>query len=281
MSDIRSAAQPLGFGTLLTPAHLGTGAEATIRFAARLSRCLSCRLIGTGADQLELPYYGDGAGMVDAVLVENARAVLDEDLAKAQALFRKAADGVVLDWRSAVDAPASFVLTQSRAADLIVLARQGGGDPPLGRMGVAPGDVVLELGRPILLVPPDVEKLLARSVVIAWKDTRESRRAVQDALPFLVRADIVSVLSVGADPADDGAQDVCGYLAQYGIAARVVNRPKSGTTVAAEIADLVRLQGADLIVAGAYGHSRLREWIFGGVTRDLIETTPVCCLMSH
>lgn len=281
MSEIRSTAQPLGFGTLSTPVHLGAGAEATIRFAAQLARCLSCRLIGTGADQLELPYYGDSAGMVDAVLVENARAVLDEDLAKAQALFRKAADGVVLDWRCAVEPHSDFVLTQSRAADLIVLARQGSGDPPLGRMGVAPGDVVLELGRPILLVPPDVERLLARSVVIAWKDTRESRRAVQDALPFLVRADIVSVLSVGADPADDGAQDVCGYLAQYGIAARVVNRPKSGTTVAAEIAELVRLQNADLVVAGAYGHSRLREWIFGGVTRDLIETTPVCCLMSH
>jgi len=281
MSEVRSTAQPLGFGTLLTPVHLGAGADATVRFAARLARCLSCRLIGTGADQLELPYYGDGAGMVDAVLVENARAVMEEDLAKAQALFREAAEGVALDWRSAVDAPAGFVLTQSRAADLIVLARHGKDDPALGRMGVAPGDVVLELGRPILIVPPEVERLAARSVVIAWKDTRESRRAVQDALPFLVRADVVTVLSVGADPADDGAQDVCGYLAQYGIAARAVKRPKSGTAVAAEIADLVRLQNADLIVAGAYGHSRLREWIFGGVTRDLIETTPVCCLLSH
>jgi nucleotide-binding universal stress UspA family protein len=281
MSEVRSTAQPLGFGTLLTPVHLGAGADATVRFAARLARCLSCRLIGTGADQLELPYYGDGAGMVDAVLVENARAVMEEDLAKAQALFREAAEGVALDWRSAVDAPAGFVLTQSRAADLIMLARHGKDDPALGRMGVAPGDVVLELGRPILIVPPEVERLAARSVVIAWKDTRESRRAVQDALPFLVRADVVTVLSVGADPADDGAQDVCGYLAQYGIAARAVKRPKSGTAVAAEIADLVRLQNADLIVAGAYGHSRLREWIFGGVTRDLIETTPVCCLLSH
>ena len=280
MPNTRSTAQPLGFGAILTPVHLGPGAEATIRFAAKLARCLSCRLVGTGADQLDLPYFGDGTGVVDAVLVENARAVVQENLAKASALFHSAADGVALEWRDAIEQPISFTLSQSRAADLVVLARQGQGDPALGRMGVAPGDIVLELGRPILLVPPDVEALMARSVVIAWKDTRESRRAVQDALPFLVRAEMVSVLSVGADPAADGAQDVCGYLAQYGIAARTVARP-AGSAIVDEITDLVRQQGADLIVAGAYGHSRLREWIFGGVTRDLIESTPVCCLMSH
>lgn len=280
MPNARPTAQPLGFGAILTPVHLGPGAEATIRFAAKLARCLSCRLVGTGADQLDLPYFGDGTGVVDAVLVENARAVVQENLAKASALFHSAADGVALEWRDAIEQPISFTLLQSRAADLVVLARQGQGDPELGRMGVAPGDIVLELGRPILLVPPDVEALMARSVVIAWKDTRESRRAVQDALPFLVRAEMVSVLSVGADPAADGAQDVCGYLAQYGIAARTVARP-AGSAIVDEITDLVRQQGADLIVAGAYGHSRLREWIFGGVTRDLIESTPVCCLMSH
>lgn len=280
MPNARSTAQPLGFGAILTPVHLGSGAEATIRFAAKLARCLSCRLVGTGADQLDLPYFGDGTGVVDAVLVENARAVVQENLAKASALFHRAADGVALEWRDAVEQPISFTLSQSRAADLVVLARQGQGDPALGRMGVAPGDIVLELGRPILLVPPDVDALMARSVVIAWKDTRESRRAVQDALPFLVRAEMVSVLSVGADPDADGAQDVCGYLAQYGIAARTVARP-AGSDIVDEITDLVRQQGADLIVAGAYGHSRLREWIFGGVTRDLIESTPVCCLMSH
>lgn len=280
MPNARSTAQPLGFGAVLTPVHLGPGAEATIRFAAKLARCLSCRLVGTGADQLDLPYFGDGTGVVDAVLVENARAVVQENLAKASALFHRAADGVALEWRDAVEQPISFTLSQSRAADLVVLARQGQGDPALGRMGVAPGDIVLELGRPILLVPPAVDALMARSVVIAWKDTRESRRAVQDALPFLVRAEMVSVLSVGADPDADGAQDVCGYLAQYGIAARTVTRP-AGSDIVDEITDLVRQQGADLIVAGAYGHSRLREWIFGGVTRDLIESTPVCCLMSH
>jgi len=281
MPTARSAAQPLGFGALLTPVHLGTGAEATIRFAAGLARALSCRLIGIGADQIDLPYYGDGTGMVDAVLVENARGVVIEDLARAEALFRQAAQGVALDWRCAIEQPRAFALTQSRAADLVVMARQGPDDQPLGRMGVAPGDIVMELGRPILLVPPGVEILTAKSVIVAWKDTREARRAVQDALPFLIRAELVSVLAVGADPEDDGAQDVCGYLAQFGIAARAVLRPDSGEYIVDEITRQVAQQGADLIVAGAYGHSRLREWIFGGVTQDLIETTPVCCLMSH
>lgn len=269
------------FGGLLVPVHLGTGAEATIRFAARLARDQSCRLIGTGGDQIELPYFGDGAGIVDAVLVENARGVVLEDLAKAEALFRRVADGVDADWRCAIEQPRSLVLTQARAVDLIVLPRQGPDDEAVGRMGVAPGDVVMELGRPILVVPPGVDRLAAKSVVIAWKDTSEARRAVRDALPFLARAEMVSVLTIGADAADHAAPEVCAYLAQHGIAARAIERPDRGEYVVDEITEQVRQQNADLIVAGAYGHSRMREWIFGGVTQDLIETTPVCCLLSH
>ncbi|HEV7257408.1 MAG TPA: universal stress protein [Bosea sp. (in: a-proteobacteria)] len=281
MSSIRPSAETPRYGGVLVPVHLGAGAEATVRFAARLARELSCRLIGTGGDEVELPYFGDGTGIVDAVLVENARVVVQEDLAKAEALFRRVAAGADLVWRCAVEQPRSLVLTQARAADLVILARQGPDDEALGRMGVAPGDIVLELGRPVLVVPPGVETLAARSVVVAWKDTREARRAVRDALPFLARAELVSVFTVGADDGDHPAQEVCGYLAQHGIAARAVQRPDRGEYVVDEIAELVRQQSADLIVAGAYGHSRMREWIFGGVTQDLIETTPVCCLLSH
>jgi nucleotide-binding universal stress UspA family protein len=281
MPTDRAPAEIPRYGGLLVPVHLGAGAEATIRFAARLARELSCRLIGTGGDEIDLPYFGDGTGIVDAVLVENARGVVMEDLAKAEALFRRVADGADMDWRSAIEQARSFVLTQARAADLVVLARQGPDDEALGRMGVAPGYIVMELGRPVLVVPPEVETLAARSVVVAWKDTREARRAVRDALPFLARAEMVSVLTVGADAADKGASDVCSYLAQHGVAARPVQRPERGEYIVDEISELVRQQSADLIVAGAYGHSRMREWIFGGVTQDLIETTPVCCLLSH
>ncbi|PTM40289.1 universal stress protein [Bosea sp. 124] len=282
MPMTRSSTEAPRYAGLLTPVHLGAGAEATIRFAARLAQALPCRLIGIGADEIELPYYGDGTGMVDAVLLENARGVVQEDLAKAEALFRRVAEGApAVDWRCAIEQPRGFALTQCRAADLVVLARQGPDDEAVGRMGVAPGDLVMELGRPILVVPPGVETLAAKSAVIAWKDTCEARRAVHDALPFLVRAEAVSVLAVGEEAIENGAQDVCGYLAQHGIAARAVLRPDSAEYVVDEIMTQVRHQGADLIVAGAYGHSRMREWIFGGVTQDLLETTPICCLMSH
>ncbi len=270
------------YAGIIAPVHLGTGAERTLRLASSLAQRLSCRLIGVAAKDIELPYYGDGTGMVNALLVENARTVATEDLAKAEALFRRVVEGnAAVEWRSAIQEPRGFALMQARAADLMVLARQGPADESQGRMGIAPGDIVMDLGRPVLVVPPGVETLSAKSIVIAWKDTREARRALWDALPLLGRAEVVKLLAVGADAAEQGTQDVCDYLAQHGVAARAILRPDSVKYIVDEIIELAQDEGADLIVAGAYGHSRMHEWIFGGVTHDLLETTPVCCLMSH
>jgi nucleotide-binding universal stress UspA family protein len=149
-----------------------------------------------------------------------------------------------------------------------------------------PGALVLRAGRPVLAVPPGVNSLGGRRIVVAWKDSREARRAIQDALPFLRRADeviVVEVCETSDEVTDSQARlrDVAQYLKRHqikAVAERV--RPVEGAAVNS-LLRLAQDESADLIVAGAYGHSRLGEWIFGGVTQGLLARSPVCCLFSH
>jgi len=184
-----------------------------------------------------------------------------------------------IEWRSALESPGELLLREARAADLLVVGRRRSGDD------ADPGVVVLRAGRPVLLVPDTIAALPLRRVVVAWKDTRECRRAVRDALPLLQQAKEVLLVEVGENEPESQAKknlaDVAAYLVGHGVivAAEVWRRPRG--PAAAELLRVVEEEKADLIVAGGYGHSRLGEWIFGGVTRELLSASPVCCLLSH
>ena len=184
-----------------------------------------------------------------------------------------------VEWRSMLDSPGELLLREARAADLLVIGRRRTADDH------DPGAILLRAGRPILLVPDTAPPLELRRVVVAWTDTRECRRAVHDALPLLQEAKEVLLVEVGEH--EEHAQsketlaDVAGYLVRHRvIVADQVWCPSRGS-VAAELLQFVQGEKADLIVAGGYGHSRLGEWIFGGVTRELLAASPVCCMLSH
>ena len=130
-----------------------------------------------------------------------------------------------------------------------------------------------------------MSSLRAEHVLIGWKDAREARRAIQDALPFLHEATKVTVVEICESGEESTAQkqidDVVRYLTRHRINANsrvVLQQQGSGS---AELIKFAQEDGADLLVTGAYGHSRLGEWIFGGVTHDLLATSSICCLMSH
>jgi nucleotide-binding universal stress UspA family protein len=187
----------------------------------------------------------------------------------------------LVEWRSTVGWPTPFLIEQARAADLIVISRKDIEAHEDERFGIDRADVLADAGRPLLVTPPQLDSLSAERVVIAWKNTREARRAVRDSLPLLERASEVTVTAIGAGEDDAGIDDVRAYLARHGIRAVTDRRGEGEADVAGQIFGLARERGADLIVAGGYGRSRMREWIFGGVTHDLLERTPVCCLMAH
>jgi nucleotide-binding universal stress UspA family protein len=186
------------------------------------------------------------------------------------------------EWRGSFHLAREVIVREARAADLIVIGSHPAADDTYHAFD--PGSVLVAAGRPVLVAPDAVARLDAQRVLIAWKETREARRAVQSALPFLQAAEHVVLLAVAEDVLEADAQaqlgDIEAFLRRHRVAvgAKTVLRPHGSASE--QIKDAARSEKADLIVAGAYGHTRLGEWIFGGVTRDLLRTSKVCCLFS-
>jgi nucleotide-binding universal stress UspA family protein len=266
---------------IMVSLDLGAAAADRVQLAAGLAERFEATLTGVAAQQVTSMIPIENLDEAERLFeIEDRRA--NERLAEARALFeREAGERVRTAWRSALAEPLAYLTEQARAADLVVVGRHGLADGDPGLMGVPAGALLMEVGRPVLVAPPGIERLAAKRVVVAWKDTREARRAVQDALPFLTRADEVHVAVVGQRVGQEGSGDVAAYLSCHGVTVTTHLLRSPDISTADEILRFARREEADLVVMGAYGHTRLREWILGGATRDILQTTPVCCLMSH
>lgn len=276
--------RPNTYATLLVHAEPGTAASARVEAAACLARDLGAHLIGVGAETFEpAPTVDPFMTVAGGEWVSLVQEAIKKSLVEAEAAFRRDAAGADIEWRTVEDYPHKALSSLARVADLIVVSRAS----EAGRMRNAdPADVVMTAGRPVLMVPEGRSRhLRGERVVVAWKDTAECRRAVSDALPFLQRASDVIVLAVekpdAVEAATSALADVVANLKRHGVDARaqVATIPPEGVTC--EIEKVARLSGADLIVCGAYGHSRLREWVMGGVTDDLVHRPDCFVLMSH
>lgn len=269
----------MSYKSVMVAVDLGEPARARVRLAAHVADDFQARLIGIAAARPA--YEGAPVGPTPGggyCIASDQEAVLN-DLRLAHGTFTEAVGGRSrAEWRSTLDFPAAFLGAQSAAGDLLVVGRGDDGSP---LMSVDPGDALMRLGMPVLIVPPRVDHLEARRVAVAWKNTREARRALRDALPFLKRASGVVLIAIDDGSGADDARDVIGLLQLHDVYATVVHQDACGTSTAEALVEAASEQAADLIVAGGYGHGRLREWAFGGVTRDLLAGCPVCCLMSH
>jgi nucleotide-binding universal stress UspA family protein len=186
------------------------------------------------------------------------------------------------EWRSGLDFPTDLLAREARAADLVIIGNQQENQDPFRALD--PGSFVLKAGRPVLVVPKGIASFSPKHVAIAWKDAREARRAVLDALPFLQQAEtvmIVEILDSGSEPNARAIEDVGNYLARHGIKTIAERLRPADVTAANSLLRLIEDENINLMVAGAYGHSRLGEWAFGGVTRDLLQESPICCLFAH
>jgi nucleotide-binding universal stress UspA family protein len=260
---------------------LDNDCQARAKLATNLADRFKGRLIGIASVPVLAPLYFENAaeGVASIIEIEERRA--SKDIANAEAIFRNVVGTRNrVEWRHALKFPLDFILEQARAADLIVASRSRNGDSSIGPATTADaGDLVMSAGRPILFVPPGIDYLSAKRVIIGWKNTKEARRAVWDSLPFLKEAKEVIVVSV--ESKDDSARDVVAYLQCHAVDSSVISLSASTKSTADEIVRIAQQEGSDLLVCGAYGHARAREWIFGGVTQDLLDHSPICCLMTH
>ena len=178
--------------------------------------------------------------------------------------------------------PEGVRLTRAEEADLLVVGRRPESASSHPSRHIDPGDVLMRAGRPVLVVPPGLSHLDTAHVVVAWKDSREARRAVADALPLLKRATNVLVLEICDTTSDQenakgAGEDVADYLSRHGVAAASETRLLREGSVSAELLLAAEQRGAELVVAGGYAHSRYQEWVFGGLTRALLGHLNAAC----
>ena len=272
----------MSYASLMVHVDVDSDLSGRARLAADLADRFRARLIGVaGWAPMSLFLDEEETPEPTRPVLQDMQALLDQKGNEFRAAFGTPDRHV--EWRSALALPTDVVAREARAADLVVVGNGREIGSPFRVLD--PGALVLKAGRPVLVVPSGLTSLSAKRIAIAWKDVREARRAVQDALPFLEKAESVMIVEVSeagdGDRALHPVKDVAGYLSRHGIEV-VAERVRPAEVGAAD--SLLRLIGDEninLLVAGAYGHSRLGEWVFGGVTRELLAECPVCCLLSH
>ena len=273
----------MSYATLLVYVNADHVSKPLLSVAAGLADKFSAKVIGVSALAVIPPFVAEGVVIVDNA-TEADIALMEARLGEAGDKFRAGAGtGRQTEWRSFVAYPTETLVSEARCADLIVVEKNKA-SWDIHRTADN-GAAILGAGRPFLVVPAAVKSLTADHVLIGWKDTREARRAVQDALAFLHEAKRVTIVELcekdQMDTARHHIDDVVRYLTQHRIKAERRVEIQAHGSGADQIITLAEDEGADLLVTGAYGHSRLNEWVFGGMTRDLLTSSPICCLMSH
>ena len=270
--------------------HLDGGEEDEIRLAhAELIAALAGgHLTGVYTNMLpDIAFYADGAG--GPVFADLTQDLLDQGVKAGKRLqARFARLGVPNELRKIEDIPGlvpSLVATEARWADLFVAScpSPSASLRDWDRMIEA---VLFEGGHCLYLVPRGVKtRTEIRTVMIGWVDAKEAARAVAEALPLLKLATKTELVSVhepekGRLGGAEAMADIAAHLARHGIETTVTIVPPKDNVGAALLDEAHRIS-ADLIVCGAYGHSRFREWILGGATQDLIHNSDVPLLIAH
>lgn len=279
----------MSYATLLVHIEADPTSDPRLALAVDLANQFNAKLIGVGAEAYSYATYG-GYGLEYGVgeLIAAGMASVEADLKRAEEKFYSAAGAVRegWDWRAAARFPIAEIAAEARATDLVVTSHSGVRRASDYKVAL-PGALILHTGRPVLVATPDAARLNVASVVVAWKDTREARRALPDSLPFLQGAKTVHVIEI-CDREDlvpsstAHLTDVVNYLLRHDIKATSgVEVEEKDVTATDRLLEIAEQRKADLIVAGGYGHSRLQERVFGGFTRALLAQTAKAVLFSH
>jgi nucleotide-binding universal stress UspA family protein len=267
--------------------HVDESGRAGIRFDLALGLAsahqshlvaLNVRRLSPNPALVGVPLGGD----LDAILARAEAEAADQTRAMVES--RSVPVGVTLEWRDVVGDPVEALALHARYCDLAVIG-QSEPDDRGGR--ILPDNLILAVGRPVLVVPhcghfPQV----GRRVLLAWNASREATRAVHDALPILVKAAMVHVLAINPEHGRDGhgevpGADICLHLSRHGVNSVCEQISTDDLDVGEMLLNRSADEDCDLIVMGGYGRSRLREMVLGGATRHLLEHMTAPVLFSH
>ncbi|KQT70383.1 universal stress protein UspA [Methylobacterium sp. Leaf465] len=268
----------------LTEEGRGDEAETALAYGLSLAAATRAHLTVQSAARRLAVVAGGAWGFVnDLVATENRRL---RGLAQALAECT-VADAASVGVTCTAEAPylaytdlVARLTARARLADLTVLDAEAR-ELDLDRDLI--DGILFRSGRPLLVVPPGCETYAARRILVAWDGSARASRAANDALPFLRAAELVEVVSVVGEKdlsTSAAGAEFAPHLARHGVTVSAVDVPVVG-----DVAETLRVRageiGADMLVMGAYRHSRLQEWFLGGVTQSLLKRSPLPLYLSH
>jgi nucleotide-binding universal stress UspA family protein len=281
----------MGYKDLVVVLDSAADTPGRIALAAALAERFAAHLIGLyPIPNIEL---ATRAGYPDLALLEPVyREWRERALKQAEELrqaFEHAArlHGLSTEWRAVAEGGEADPALHARYSDLTILGQRDPDSDEMALIRPRPERVTLASGRPILVVPYAGHfEAVGKCVLIAWDASREAARAVADAMPLLARADAVTVLAVDPQPGPDGhgqvpGADIALHLARHDVKAQIERTVSAGVPIGELLLSRAADLGADLLVMGAYGHSRVRELLLGGATRSILASMTIPVLMSH
>lgn len=278
----------MSYKTLLVHLDTSNRVQARLEIALRLARRFEAHLTGIFATFVPDPReFRVMAG--SASWFENHRQLREEQRGAAERIFRAELlrAGVEGDWIAASQNAGESVVSHSRYADLVIVGQSDPDDPETYVSDSFPETVVLTAGRPVLVVPyVGRHETVGSRALVAWNGSREAARAVHDAMPFLARADQVTVVRINTPrspaPGREPGADIALTLARHGATVDVIDICNDIDETAGDaLLSLAADDSYDLVVMGAYGHARWKEQMVGGMTRTMFDSATLPVLMSH
>ncbi|QLF70252.1 universal stress protein [Peteryoungia desertarenae] len=278
------------YKTLLAILDTPKNAERIADFAFALSQQFKSHVIGAHTEPLAMVPIVAPMEIPDPASIQALQDMAHAETESCEKLFRSKGDreGISYEWRSFMSSAGfntSALIDSARAADLVI-APQAEGEM-LSGSGSDLESFLFESGRPVLLVPYIYKEVKPiKRVMIAWNGSREAARATFDALPFLIAADAVEVLSIDApDTATQSGSiagaEIAATLSRHGVNVTIHSDSSSSLRPETMIENRLADQSVDLLVMGAYGSPRWWEMLFGGVTKTLLHSMTALTLMSR
>lgn len=278
----------MGYKDILVHLDSSPACPMRIDIGVNLARNFNARLTGLYVVGLA-PMHQYAEADLGPELVEAHDRYMRDAAREAERMFheRTRMANVSAEWRQVEGSLPDLVMLHSRFADLVVAGQRNAERLDPGTAPELPEHLILDAGRPVLVVPHTGSfPTVGERVAIAWKTNRGGARAVNDALPFLKKAKAVCVITINPEggisgEGDDPAADVVAHLSRHGISAEARSPRAERGTLGKTLRDNINDFGADLVVMGAFGRSRWSELILGGVTRTMLGNMQIPALMSR